>query len=175
VCIRKGIQYLIEAAKLVASHPIEFLVGGSLEIAASAVKEAPRNIRFFGQVPRSQAGQFYRQGDVFLLPTISDGFALTQLEALAHGLPVIVTPNCGRVVEDGVTGFIIPPRDPEALAQALLRFVRDRALSAKMAPQCRAAVQEFSIAKCGERLVEIINKHKNCRPQASQTPCQPTA
>jgi glycosyltransferase involved in cell wall biosynthesis len=174
VCVRKGIQYLVEAAKLLASHPIEFLVGGSLEISVLAVRKAPRNIRFLGQVPRSQARQFYRQGDVFVLPTISDGFALTQLEALAHGLPVIVTPNCGQVVEDGVTGFIVPPRDSEALAQALLRFLRDRKLAARMAPQCRAAVQEFSIAKCGARLVEIITKHRNNYPQVSQSLCHPT-
>ena len=175
VCLRKGIQYLVEAAKLLVSHPIEFLVGGSLEISASSRRESPRNIKFLGQVPRSQARTFYQQGDVFLLPTISDGFAMTQLEALAHGLPVIVTPNCGQVVEDGVTGFIVPPRNPEALAQALLRFVRDRTLAAKMAPQCRGAAREFSIANCGARLVEIINKHRNSQIQRSQTLCHPTA
>jgi glycosyltransferase involved in cell wall biosynthesis len=175
VCIRKGIQYLVEAARILVSHPIEFLVGGPLQISASAVREAPRNIKFLGQVPRGQAWHFYQRGDLFLLPTISDGFAMTQLEALAHGLPVIVTPNCGRVVEDGTTGFIVPPRDPEALAQALLRFVRDRKLAGKMAPQCREAAREFSIAHCGARLVEILNKHRNCQTQQSQSLCQPTA
>jgi glycosyltransferase involved in cell wall biosynthesis len=175
VCLRKGIQYLIEAAKLLVSQPIEFLVAGSREISTLAIREAPRNITFLGQVPRSQVGAFYQQGDVFLLPTISDGFAITQLEALAHGLPVIVTPNCGRVVKDGATGFIVPPRNPEALAQALLRFVRDRKLAAKMAPQCRAAARGFSIANCGARLVEIINKHGNPQIQQCQPLCGPTA
>jgi glycosyltransferase involved in cell wall biosynthesis len=175
VCLRKGIQYLVEAARLLASHPIEFLVGGPLEIPASATREAPRNIRFLGQVPRNQARQFYHQGGVFVLPTISDGFAITQLEALAHGLPVIVTPNCGQVVEDGVTGFVIPPRDPKALAQAILRFLLDRKLAAKMAPQCRAAAQEFSIANYGHRLVEIIHKRRNCQLQQSQILCHPSA
>jgi Glycosyl transferases group 1 len=174
VCLRKGIQYLVEAARLLISHPIEFLVGGSLHISASGIREAPCNIKFLGQVPRSQARKFYNQGDVFVLPTISDGFALTQLEALAHGLPVIVTPNCGQVVEDGVTGFIIPPRDPKALAQAILRFLLDRNLSAKMAPQCLAAAQKFSITNYGERLVGIIHKHRNCQAQPSQTLCHPT-
>jgi glycosyltransferase involved in cell wall biosynthesis len=159
VCLRKGIQYLVEAAKRLVSCPIEFLVGGPLHISELAIKEAPRNLRFVGQVSRSQAGTFYQQGDVFVLPTISDGFALTQLEAMAHGLPVIVTPNCGRVVEDGATGFIVPPRDPEALAQALLRFVRDRNLAAKMAPQCRAAVKAYSIDSLGKQLVAILQKN----------------
>jgi glycosyltransferase involved in cell wall biosynthesis len=174
VCVRKGIQYLVEAARLLVSHPIEFLVGGSLEIPAAAIREAPRNMRFLGQVPRSQARKFYQQGDVFVLPTISDGFALTQLEAMAHGLPVVVTPNCGQVVEDGATGFVVPPRDVEALAQALLRFVRDRTLPAKMAPLCHEAAREFSIANCGARLVEIINKHRNGHVQQAKTLCHPS-
>jgi glycosyltransferase involved in cell wall biosynthesis len=159
VCLRKGIQYLVEAAGLLLSHPIEFLVGGRLEISALAIREAPRNMTFFGQVPRSQARTFYQQGDVFVLPTVSDGFAMTQLEALAHGLPVIVTPHCGRVVEDGATGFIVPARDPKALAQALLRFVRDRTLPAKMAPQCRAAANAYSIDSQGKQLVAIIQNN----------------
>ena len=172
VCLRKGIQYLMEAARLLDSHPIEFLIGGSIRIAKSAVREAPRNVRFLGQIPRSQARAFYQQGDVFVLPTISDGFALTQLEALAHGLPVVVTPNCGRVVTDWKTGFVVPAKDPKALAQALLRFERDRTLAARMRPACQEAVQEFWLAACGARLVEIINNARNsqARSRASLWP-----
>jgi glycosyltransferase involved in cell wall biosynthesis len=69
--------------------------------------------------------EFYREADVFVLPTISDGFALTQLEAMAHGLPVITTPNCGEVVRDGVDGFLIPARDSAALAKALTTLAED--------------------------------------------------
>ena len=173
VCLRKGIQYLMEAARLLESHPIEFLVGGSIRIAQSAIREAPRNVRFIGQIPRSQARAFYQQGDVFVLPTISDGFALTQLEALAQGLPVIVTPHCGSVVNDGKTGFVVPVRDLEALAHALLRFVRDRTLAARMRPACQEAVQEFSLAACGARLVEIINNARNNQGR-SRTSLWPT-
>jgi glycosyltransferase involved in cell wall biosynthesis len=175
VCLRKGIQYLVEAARQLDSYPIEFLIGGPLHISDSSIREAPRSVKFLGQVPRSQAGAFYQKGDIFVLPTISDGFALTQLEALAYGLPVIVTPNCGQVVEDGRTGFIVPPRDAKALAQALLRFIHDRKLSSKMGPTCQEVVQEFSIAKCGARLVEIIKKHRNRISQHRQSLCQPTA
>jgi glycosyltransferase involved in cell wall biosynthesis len=175
VCIRKGIQYLIEAARLVGSYPVEFIVAGQLQISAPSIREAPRNIRFVGQVSRGQVGKFYQQADVFVLPTISDGFALTQLEALAHGLPVIVTPNCGQVVQDGVTGFIVPPRDSKALARAILRFVHDRKLTLKMAPRCRESVQRFSITNCGDRLIEIIGKHKNSQFQQRPSSCQQTA
>lgn len=94
--------------------------------------------------------------DVFVLPTLSDGFAITQLEALAHGLPVITTPNCGRVVEDGKTGFIVPPRDSQKLAEAILRFVRNRDLVRQMRPHCLEAVKSYSIKSYGERLKKLI-------------------
>jgi glycosyltransferase involved in cell wall biosynthesis len=174
VCLRKGFQYLIEAAKMLESYPIEFLIAGRVQISTSSVREAPCNVKFLGQVPRSDVGKFYQQGDIFVLPTISDGFAMTQLEALAHGLPVIVTPNCGQVVEDGVTGFIVPARDSKALAHAILRFSQDRELAATMGSRCRESVQKFSIANCGTRLVEIINSHKSRKIEQNQNQCQPT-
>jgi glycosyltransferase involved in cell wall biosynthesis len=126
----------------------------------AAVASAPRNLTFHGPVSRDCATEWYQQSDVFVLPTLSDGFALTQLEALANGLPVIVTPNCGRVVADGKTGFIIPPRDSQALADAILRFVRNPGLARKMAPTCRAAATAYSIESLGQRLLAIVENHR---------------
>lgn len=161
ISLGKGIQYLVEAAKLLANEPVEFIIAGPLAIKAEAVSKAPANMRWLGQVPRSQTAEVYAQADVFVFPTLSDGFGLTQLEALAHGLPVIATPNCGRVVEEGKTGFLIPPRDPEALAGAILKFVRNRQLLEEMRPRCLEAVKAFSVEAYGKRLVEIILKHRS--------------
>jgi glycosyltransferase involved in cell wall biosynthesis len=159
VNLRKGIHYLLAAARLLESENIHFDVVGPVGILAGAVTAAPRNLTFHGPVSRDRAAEWYRRSDVFVLPTLSDGFALTQLEALAHGVPVITTANCGRVIEPGSTGFIIPPRDPQALADAVLKFATDRKLSASMARACRAAVRAFSVAEYGKRLVGIIQGH----------------
>jgi glycosyltransferase involved in cell wall biosynthesis len=164
VNVRKGIHYLMQAAKLLANEPVRFDVVGSIGILPRAVASAPRKMTFHGPVSRSGAAEWYRKADLFVLPTLSDGFALTQLEALAYGLPVIVTPNCGQVVEEGETGFIIPPRDPQALADAIVRFVRHPSLARGMAPACLEAVKAFSVEKCGMQLVQIIEKHKAHRP-----------
>ena len=67
----------------------------------------------------------YRGSDVFLFPTLSDGFGLTQLEALGHGLPVIASRHCGQVVEDRVSGLVLPEVSPEAIADAIMQLVRD--------------------------------------------------
>jgi glycosyltransferase involved in cell wall biosynthesis len=160
VNVRKGIHYLMAAARLLERENIQFDVVGPVCILPGAVASAPRNMIFHGPVSRDLAAEWYRQSDVFVLPTLSDGFALTQLEAMAHGLPVIVTPNCGQVVEDGKTGFIIPPRDARALAGAILKLAANCNLSASMAPACHEAVKAFSVEAFGKRLVEII---KNSR------------
>jgi glycosyltransferase involved in cell wall biosynthesis len=159
VNVRKGIHYLMAAAKLLEGENIHFDVVGPIGILPGAVASAPRNMTFHGPVSRDCAAEWYRQADVFVLPTLSDGFALTQLEALAHGLPLIVTPNCGRVVEEGKTGFIIPSRDPQALAEAILRFMRNRDLIHQMHPYCHEAVEAYSIKSYGERLKQLVEKH----------------
>ena len=156
VNVPKGIHYLMEAARLLEREKIHFDVVGPIGILPGAVAAAPHNMTFHGPVSRDHAAEWYQQADVFVLPTLSDGFALTQLEALAHGLPVITTPNCGRVVEGGKTGFIVPPRDPQALADAILRFVRNPELAREMAPACREAVKVYSVEAYGQRLVETI-------------------
>ena len=74
---------------------------------------------FLGTVTRQAVGNLYRRSDLFVLATISDGFALTQIEAMSYGLPVIATPNCGPVVTPGVDGLIVPAYDGAALAEAI--------------------------------------------------------
>ena len=55
----------------------------------------------------------YLTADIFVLPSLVEGMAIAHLEAMAFGLPVITTPNCGSVISDSREGFIIPIRDPE--------------------------------------------------------------
>jgi glycosyltransferase involved in cell wall biosynthesis len=115
-------------------------------------------MRWLGPIPRSEAANLFAEAGVFVLPTLSDGFAITQLEALAHGVPVITTLNCGRVVEEGKTGLIVPPRDSEALAGAILQFVKNRGLLQEMRPRCRQAAEAFSVDSYGASLIEIIRR-----------------
>jgi glycosyltransferase involved in cell wall biosynthesis len=158
VNLRKGIHFLIQAARLLDQEPVQIDIVGPVDLSAETVASVPRNLRFHGPVSRDRAAGWYRLADVFVLPTLSDGFALTQLEALAHGLPVVATPNCGRVVADGKTGFVVPARDAQALAEAILRFVRTPGLAREMRGPCREAVKAYSVDAYGRRLVEIMER-----------------
>ncbi len=125
VILRKGIQYLIEVARMLEHENVQFDVVGPIGITAAAVANAPRNLTFHGRATRDQSASWYRQADVFVLPTLSDGFAITQLEAMAYGLPVVTTPCCGEVVSDGVDGFVVPPRDVATLTKIFVRYLTE--------------------------------------------------
>ena len=86
--------------------------------------------------------------DLFVLPSLWEGLPNALLEAMAAGLPVVATAVGGtpEVVVDGVTGFLVPPRDPQALADAILRLLRDPELRQRMGEAGRARVAaHFSI------------------------------
>lgn len=160
VNVRKGIHYLIEAARMLQDASVHFDIVGSIGISEQAVASAPSNMTFHGSVSRDRSSDYYRKADVFVLPTLSDGFAITQLEAMAYGLPVITTPHCGAVVEEEKTGFIVPARDARALAEAVSRFDQDQGLASRMSRDCRATAKSFSIDSYGACLMEIIKKHR---------------
>lgn len=160
VILRKGIQYLIETARLLEKEAIHFDIVGSIGISDEKVASAPSNMTFHGPVSRDRTDEFYRSADLFVLPTLSDGFALTQLEAMAHGLPVIATPNCGEVVSDGVDGLIVPASDANALAEAFQLLIQDPEKLRSMSAATKARVEQFSLARLGRNLEGVERKLK---------------
>jgi glycosyltransferase involved in cell wall biosynthesis len=155
VILRKGIQYLIEAARLLERENIRFDVVGPIGISREAMATAPANLKFHGRTDRNQAARWYEQAQVFVLPTLSDGFALTQLEAMAAGLPVVTTPNCGAVVADGADGFVVPPRDAAALARAFQRYLAAPELLCAQSSAARVKAGQFSLKVLAENLVKL--------------------
>jgi glycosyltransferase involved in cell wall biosynthesis len=117
-----------------------------------------RGPEYIGQVPRVSVQSEFLAADVFVLPTLSDGFALAHLEALACGIPVITTPNCGSVVRDGMDGIIVPIRDPVALANAIERIITNPDLRSRMSLSARARAREHTWERYGERLIRALSK-----------------
>lgn len=155
VILRKGIHYLFQAAKLLEKENIQFDIVGPADIPSHILQSAPGNLRFHGRATRDQAAAWYQQSDVFVLPTLSDGFALTQLEAMAHALPVVATPCCGEVVSDGQDGFIVPPRDANALAKTLQRYLAEPGLLAAQSVAALAKAGQFTPARLAENLQRL--------------------
>jgi glycosyltransferase involved in cell wall biosynthesis len=74
-------------------------------------------------VPRAGVDSYYRDADVFIFPTLSDGFGLTQLEAQSWKLPVIASRYCGEVVRDGFNGVLLDEVSGESIAEVLREFL----------------------------------------------------
>jgi glycosyltransferase involved in cell wall biosynthesis len=141
--LRKGLAPLLEAAQILRELPVEFWFVGPRQIAIPRdVAQAP-NLRWFGQVPRSHVTRYYRNADLFVFPTFSDGFGLTQLEAQAWQLPIIASRFCGEVVREEENGILLSELTREAIAQALRRCVE--------APQllCKFAGSRIPRVTCG--------------------------
>ncbi len=157
VILRKGIQYLIQAARLLEHENIRFDVVGPTGISLTAIGSAPGNITFHGRATRDQTANWYRQSDIFVLPTISDGFAITQLEAMSYGMPVVTTPCCGTVVSDEVDGFIVPPRDANALAKVFLRFLVEPELLRHQRNAALQKAKQFGLDRLVANLFSLEN------------------
>lgn len=173
IILRKGIQYLVEAARRLQKLPIEFLLAGPLGISAEAVRSFPPNVKLLGRVTRDQIPEICSHAHVFVLPTLSDGFAVTQLEAMTHGLPVIATPNCGQVVTDGLDGLIVPARDSQALADALARLNDDRSLLHSMSCNALLTIQKYDLpsnARMINALVRQFRENQGNGPRMAAPP-----
>jgi glycosyltransferase involved in cell wall biosynthesis len=152
--LRKGIARLLAAARILRDEPVEFSLVGPMQIAnASAIGDAGK-VKWFGPATREQAAQYYRNADVFILPTLSDGFAITQLEAQAYGLPVIASKFCGTVVESGVDGIILEEPTAACIAAAVRDCIADTDRLQKLAAASRVR-DRFTIEALAHRLQEL--------------------
>lgn len=121
---RKGISYLLEAVERLGQAHRLTLVGSRPEAHCPPLERALERHRWVPHVPHAEALDLIRQHDVMVFPSLCEGFGLVILEAMAQGVPVITTPHTGGpdVIEDGVDGFIVPIRDPDAIADRLARL-----------------------------------------------------
>ena len=138
--LRKGTPYLLEAFRLIhQQHPgVRFLLSDLIADSVVPVLTRYRDlpIEWSPGLLHPQLAERLRSADVFVLPSLEDGFARTVTEALACGLPVVTTPNTGAadLIEPGRNGEVVPIRDAGAIAEAVLKW-GDRVMTATVPPQ----------------------------------------
>jgi len=152
--LRKGVAQLLEAVKLLSGEHVEFWFVGPMQIRVPQELRLHPKVRWFGVAPRVTVESYYRDADAFILPTLSDGFGLTQLEAQAWKLPVIASRYCGDVVRDGVNGVVLEEVSGLAIAEVIGRFLR--APEKLSAMSVRSGVEErFSLHTLATSLRDI--------------------
>ena len=155
--LRKGIHYLAMAAEQLSQsgYKYEFRVAGDVD---KSVAEKPicKHLTFLGRIPRDRIHQEFCTADVFVLPSLAEGSAGVTYEALGAGIPVVTTKASGSVVRDGIEGYIVPERNPKALARAIVEIVENRGKREEMAIAARERAQNFTWEKYGDRLTTAL-------------------
>ncbi len=167
VVLRKGVQYLIEAARLLNHSRFEFFILGQNYQSPDAFKGVGENVHFIGQIPFQEVEKYYRDCDVLVFPTLSDGFGSVQVEAMSYGLPVIATSSCASVAENEKSGFIIPPADTGSLVGCLDRLEEDRRLLEKLSVNAPLRAQEFSFENVTRSFKSMLSTVKEKVPDES--------
>jgi glycosyltransferase involved in cell wall biosynthesis len=154
---RKGLSYLLEGYRRAALPNSELMLVGQ-----PCVTDAPwRNVlglRHLPRLPREDLPDLYASADVFVLPSLIEGFPQTALEAMACGLPVIVSEHTfgGDVITDGVNGYIVPIRDPDQIADRLRHLYDHPNERRRLGLAARRRAEKFSWEGYGHRIVNAI-------------------
>lgn len=162
--LRKGTPYLLEALRVLRDNipNLRILltrqVSDSIQPILARYGDLP--IEWSETLPPASLAERLRTADLFILPSIEEGMARTALEAMACGLPVILTPNTGAcdLVQEGVNGSIVPIRDPAAIV-ASAHFWRDRILrDAGQGEIGQAHLSQLAFPAFGRRLEEFLKR-----------------
>ena len=171
---RKGFRYLIEALPYILKKcpNVVLALGGDgperkrLETLARKLG-IEEKVKFLGFIPDEDFPKFLKACDVFILPSIVDskgdteGSATILLEAMACETPVVGT-NVGGIpyaIKDGVGGFLVPQKNPKAIADAVLKLIENPQLMRKLGKEGRRYVEKkFSINKIARIYKEIFKK-----------------
>ena len=153
---RKGIKYLLEAWRKVRRPGWKLQLLGALPNHLGPLEAYLDEVEHLGRVPHSEMPARMAEADVFVFPSLFEGSAVVTYEALACGLPSIVTPESGSVVRDGVDGLIVPSRDVETLAQGMERLGLDPELRASMAISARSRAEAFDWSRYHAALLGVF-------------------
>jgi len=173
----KGIDVLLEAARILEDEndqatPTVLFVGGTLDsdgdptgpLAMVARQAAELGVadrfRFVGSQPQDRLPIFYNAADVVAVPSRYESFGLAAVEAMACGTPVVASRAGGLTftVEEGVSGFLVPPRSPEALAASLGAVLADDRLRATLRPGARLTAERFAWPAVASQILHVYER-----------------
>jgi len=154
---RKGIKYLLDALRRLKLPRSELVLVGRIVGNGSALAPYADLFRHVPHVPYHEVHRLFADADVFVYPSLHEGSAFATYEALASGLPVIATPNTGSVVRDGIDGFLVPPRDVDALMEKIELLYRDPERRAAMAASARSRAEDFTWTAYRMRLASVFD------------------
>lgn len=160
VCYRKGIHHLLSVVSEYSKEEVQLdIIGGfSPNSEYYANYKNSDNIHFRGFVTHDVLARYYNDADIFILPSLSEGFAQVSLEAMSCGLPVICTTNsgCNDAIKDFETGFVIEPSNREQLREKIDWFLYNRSCIETMGKKARIVSLNFTWKHYSNKLIKAI-------------------
>lgn len=155
---RKGLADLFAAIQLLGRSDVELIVMGSPIAPMEFYRSQCQAFRHEGTRPHHEVLELMRQSDVFVLPSLVEGRALVQQEAMSCGLPLIVTANAGGddLIEEGKTGFLVPIRSAEKLAERIAWCADHRAELPAMRRAAQAKAAQYTWAAYGSTVAGAV-------------------
>lgn len=161
---RKGFGYLLGAYGRVKEefpHCRLIVVGSGTRLRKGyeelVMEKEIKDVVFCGYVPDTELPRYYHTADLFCAPAIGlESFGMVLLEAMAAGKPIVASNIKGYadLVAQGSEGLLVPPRNEEALAQAIVSLLKDESLRQQMGQRGRVKVEEYSWERVAERVMD---------------------
>lgn len=155
-CLRKGVPYLLQAMELCGSSVELTLIGAKTSEITEFLEKAVGKFNYVPTMTKAQLREYYWQSDVLVLPSLVDTFGWVAMEAMACGLPVIVSENCGVPVPD--ENWRVPIMNAEAIAEKLLMLRDNREYCASLGEIAAQFAQKFTSQRYREQLQALFKQ-----------------
>lgn len=155
---RKGLSYLLDGFRRAHLPEAELTLVGPAAKGIEQKLPDDGSVRLLGPRPHATLGSIYRSADVFVFPSLAEGFALTAIEAMACGLPCIISTNTlgGGVISDDSEAIVVPPRDAGALARALQRLADDPELRFTIGERAARRATHFTWSSYQQAAADLV-------------------
>ena len=157
---RKGVKYLLEALSLLNTDQLDITICGRVVDGLELFQPFADRIRIRPNVSAAELTAAYQAADLFVFPSVAEGFGQVLLESLASGLPVLSTTHTAApdLIDSGSEGFIIEPRRPDLLAERIDWALTHRSELAEMGHRARARAMHFTWQRFRSGIVSAVEE-----------------
>ncbi|MDT5062882.1 MAG: hypothetical protein QOH63_3341 [Acidobacteriota bacterium] len=158
--VRKGVPLLMEAWKRLGLKDARLWLAGSMNLDEKYLN-GHHNFRYLGALPRVRLLEVMREADLFVFPSLAEGFGLVIGEAMAVGVPVLTTTNTGgpELIADGREGWCVPAHDVNSLAERIEWAYRNRDALYEMGMLARRRAEQWTWADYRRKLTDELSTH----------------
>ena len=154
---RKGLADLFKAMKLLKKDPVKLSILGQPSMPMDFYRKQFSDFRYYPPCTNTKVREIMHQHDALVLPSIVEGRALVQQEALACGIPIIVTKNAGGedLINKGTTGYLVPIRSPEKIAKAISSIIANRKNRDEIQKLCQKKARKYTWANYAQKIIDF--------------------